>query len=168
MPTATKREASEYRLPEGEYFPAVLKAVTEREIPYTIKRGPKAGEKATFKKWEWEFEITGGEFEGVGAYGDTEAELTTREDNLVRQWGETLLGRELELGEDFDTDLVLEIPCLISVRHDEPRKRSDGTNFYPCPVNEVFPLTGQDLTQATQDPWATNGTSTGFNDDPPF
>jgi len=166
MPTATKKEGSDYRLPEGEYFPAVLKSVTEVEIPYTVKKGAKAGEQAIFRKWEWVFEITEGEYAGMDAFGDTEAELTTREDNLVRQWGETLLGRELELGEDFDTDLVLEIPCIITVRNDPPRPRADGTNFYPCPVHEVFPSTNA---APARNPWATaDAGAGGYSDDPPF
>lgn len=151
MPKATKREASEYRLPAGEYFPAILTAVNEKKIDFTYKQGPRAGQKGVWVKWEWIFEITDGEYQGVPAYGDTDSEITTREDCIPRQWGETLLGRELEIGEDFDTDLVLQMPCLITVRHDEPRQKRDGTNFYPCPVDEVFPVAG-----ATQqdDPWA--------------
>lgn len=147
MPVAKKREESEYRFPAGEYFPAVLKAVSEKEIKYTVKKGPKAGQDASFIKWEWVFDITDGEYQGLSAYGETGSDITTREDCIQRQWAETLLGRELEIGEDFDTDIVLESPCIITVRHDEPRAKKDGTNFYPCPVDEVFPVSSGD------DPW---------------
>lgn len=146
MPKATKVEEDEYRLPSDTLFPAVLDRVSIRTIEYTLKKDrgtKKAGEKDSFDKWVWEFRITDGAYKGDTAYGETEDRLTNREDNLVRQWGETLLGREIELGEEFDTDNVLGLPCQVTVRHEEPRQKKDGTGFfYGCPVDEVFPNGG--------------------------
>ena len=136
MPTATMREESEYKLPAETPFPAILSSVEEKEIPYTDKND---GKKKTFKKWQWVFEITDGEYAGLHAYGDTEAYLSTHPDNLVRQWGEVLRDAPFEVGEGIDTDLLLGLPCVITVRHDPPRPKKDGSNFYPCPVDQVFP-----------------------------
>lgn len=145
MPKATMKEEAEYRLPEDTLFPAVLDEVAVRTIEYTLKKDrgmKKAGEKDSFDKWVWTFRITDGPFKGEKAYGETEDRLTNREDNRVRQWSETLLGREIEIGEEFDTDSVLGLPCQVSVRHEEPREKKDGGFFYGCPVDEVFPTGG--------------------------
>jgi len=152
MPKATKTEVSDYLLPAGDYFPAVLEDVEEIEIPYFRKdsAGNKTNEQATFVKWRWKFRIQGGEYDQILAYGDTRPEYTTRSDDMVRIWGEQLLGRELEIGEEFDTDKILGLPCMITVRHGDPRPKRDGTMFYPCEVDEVLPR------------------STNFTSEPPF
>lgn len=150
MPKATKTEEDEYRLPAEVYFPAKLKAVTSKTIDFeykaesaAVKKGrKKAGDKGSFDKWEWEFEITDGDYKGASAYGDTDARLTTRDDDVVRQWAETLMGREIEIGEEFDTDNIIGYSCLISVRHDDPRPKKDGGFFYGCPVDDVLPASG--------------------------
>jgi hypothetical protein len=136
MPSSTMREESEYRLPAHTPFPAMLEAVEEKEIPYTDRV---TGEKRTFTKWEWVFQIVEGEYAGLSAYGDTEGKLTTHPDNLVRQWAEVLRDAPFGIGEGLNTDDLLGLPCVISVRHDPPRPKKDGGKFYPCPVDQVFP-----------------------------
>ena len=145
MPKATMKEEAEYRLPEDTLFPAVLDEVAVRTIEYTLKKDrgtKKAGEKDSFDKWVWKFRITDGPFKDDIAYGESEDRLTNREDNVVRQWAETLLGREIEIGEEFDTDSILGLPCQVTVKHEEPREKKDGGMFYGCPVDEVFPVSG--------------------------
>lgn len=144
MPIATKREESEYKLPDDTYFPGKLISVEEVSFDYFKKKdGVKTSEQAVFTKWEWKFEITEGEYAGEVAKGNSPAEYTTREDNRVRQWGEVLLGRELEIGEEFDTDSVLELPCMFSVRHLEPKEKNDGSGYwYNYEVDEVLPRSG--------------------------
>lgn len=151
MPKATVREESEYPLPDQTVFPARLDKVTEKTITFTYKPThaavtsgrAKAGDEGSFTKWQWEFAITDGDYAGMTAYGDTPGKLTNREDDVVRQWSETLLGRELQIGEELDTDLLIGLPCSVTVRHEAPVPRRDGTgNFYPCPVDEVFPADG--------------------------
>ena len=144
MPKATMREEAEYALPAGEYFPARLDSVSEKEIEFfkKDKNGNRTEEKSSFTKWVWEFKITDGDYTGMKAWGETEDRVTNREDNLVRQWAEALLGKELEIGDEFDTDAVLGLPCLLTVRHDEPRTKRDGGKFYGCPVDEVYPASG--------------------------
>lgn len=144
MPSATMRTESEYRLPEDVIFPAKLMAVTSRTIEFVHKKGDKIGQKGSFDKWEWEFLITEGEYAGQKAYGSTEAVLNNLpeprgNDKLVRPWAETLLGRQIQPGERFDTEQVVGLPCLITVRHEEPRPKSNGGTYYGCPVEDVFP-----------------------------
>lgn len=151
MPRATKREESEYQFPEGEYFPCVLAKVDEKEIVFQ-KKDRKTGQKmfddngqpvmSSFYKWVWFFDVVDGEYRGQTIYGETPAEYTTREDDRVRQWAEALLGRELEVGEELDTDEMLNgLPCFVSVRHGGPREKRDGGYFYPCEVDDVMPRT---------------------------
>lgn len=139
MPSATMREESEYKFPEDTPFPAILSSVTEKEIPYTIKNGPDAGKKSSFKKWVWAFDITEGEFAGLTAYGETEAKLTNHPDNHVRQWAEVLQDAPIGIGDGLNTDDLLGLPCVVTVAHGEPRPKTDGGKFYPCDVNNVFP-----------------------------
>jgi len=142
MPKAVKKEATMYRFDEDVLYPCELSSVEEKRIPYRIKNGPKAGQQSEFVKWEWQFKIVAGESEGLTIYGDTNAEYTNDENDRVRAWAETLLGREMEIGEELDTDLLLGLPCMVTVKHDTPREKRDGTMFYPCPVAEVFPRNG--------------------------
>lgn len=153
MPTATKREESEYKFPEDEYFPAVLNGVKEKKIEFRKKdrdtKAPLFNDDGTpamdsFYKWVWQFEITEGDYQGEYGYAETRAEYTTREDDQVRQFSEALLGRELEVGEELDTDAMLNgLPCMIAFKHGEPRPKKDGTSFYPCDVTEVLPRGGE-------------------------
>lgn len=144
MPSATMREESAYPLPEDTIFPAVLQKVEVRTVEFTYKKGPKKDQKGSFDLWKWEFQITEGEFAGLHAWGETEAELNNLEEprgraKLARPWCETLLGRQIEIGEPFDTDQVLGVPCKITVTHEEPRPKKDGGFYYGCPVEDVFP-----------------------------
>lgn len=147
MPRATMKEETLYSLPEDTIFEGKLNSVTVRTIEFTLKKDrgtKKAGEKDSFDKWVWEFEVTSGEFTGQKAWGETEDELNNLEEQrgnskLVRPWAETLLGRQIAIGEDFDTDQVVGLPCKFTVSHDEPREKKDGGWFYGCPVEDVFP-----------------------------
>lgn len=134
MPKATLTEESEYKLPEDTMFPAVLHEVNVKTIKYK-----KDGKDKSFDKWEWTFKIIEGDFAGLHAYGETEDRLTTHPDNKVRQWAETLRGMPFEFGEGLDTDDLLGLPCVVTVRHEEPREKKDGGFFYGCPVQDVFP-----------------------------
>lgn len=154
MPKTKMVDEDEYRLPDDVLFPARLDKVTEKTIHFTYKTDSAAvrsgrafvGDPGEFTKWVWEFVITDGLYADERAYGETDDRLTSREDNQVRQWGEALIGREIELGEDFDTDLLVGLPCMIQVRHDEPKPRRDGNGmFYGCSVAEVLPAGDTDL-----------------------
>ncbi len=142
MPKATLRVESEYKYPDDITYPCRLVDVQVKEFPF-FKKDPVTGARTTeqdiFRKWEWTFEVTAGPYLGDTLRGDTEPELTTRDDNRLRQWAEALLSREIEVGEDFDTDMIVGLPCVVTVRHDPPREKRDGSTFYPCVVDDVMP-----------------------------
>jgi hypothetical protein len=141
MPSSTMIHEDEYPVPAGVPCPATLQKVEVRTINFKKKDqyGNRTNEDDSFDKWVWEFKISGGDHEGIKVYGETQDKLTNREDNLVRQWAETLLNTTIEVGQGLNTDSLLGLPCVITVRHDEPREKKDGGKFYPCPVDEVFP-----------------------------
>lgn len=144
MPKSVMREESAYPVPEEVLLPAKLNAVTVRTVEFTYKKGERAGQPGSFDLWRWEFEVTDGDYTGLKLYGETEDELNNLEEprgraKLVRPWAETLLGRQIPIGEEFDTDDVVGLPCQITVKHEEPRPKKDGGWFYPCPVEDVFP-----------------------------
>lgn len=147
-------EESEYPVPAGVPLPAKLQEVKVRTIEFFKKDqyGNKTSERDSFDKWVWEFKITDGEYAGMKVFGETEDRLTTREDNLVRIWAEQLLGKQIEVGEGLDTDLLLGLPCIVECRHDEPRDKRDGGKFYPCPVSDVFPSSGDYVSSQTDEP----------------
>lgn len=145
MPKSTKREESEYRYPDTEFYPCDLVKVVEVEHSFFRKdkvTGIKGTEQDVFRKWEWSFLVVSGPYEGETLRGDSQPELTTREDNRARMWSESLMGREIAVGEEFDTDTIVGLPCICTVRHDPPRERGDGSKFFPCPVDEVLPRSG--------------------------
>ena len=153
MPKTTMEEEALYKLPADVPMEAALVSVKERVIPFKNKKG----QDDSFTKWEWEFEILEGEYAGLHAWGDTEDRLTTREDNKVRQWAEVLLGREFELGEGLDTDDLLGLTCVLTVKN-TPYEKKDGNVSYLCPVDQLFPkgsLPADPWGSATADgPWA--------------
>lgn len=155
MPKSQLEEEKQWKLPADEPLQATLVKVDERVIPFKNKR---TGADDSFTKWEWEFEITEGEYAGLHAWGSSEDRLTTHPDNKVRQWAEALRGREFELGEGLDTDDLLGLLCVITVDNTEHEKK-DGTISYLCPVKDVFP----DGAIAT-DPWG----ASAFPDEPGF
>lgn len=134
MPESTMTHEDEWKLPADTPLPAVLNAVTEKSFPYK-----KDGQDKTFTKWEWEFEITEGEYSGLRAWGSTEDRLTNHPENKVRQWGETLRGKPFDLGEGFSTDDVLGLPCVITVDNTIYEKKGTNEKSYLCPVADVFP-----------------------------
>lgn len=135
MPQTQMQNEDEYKLPEDVLLPAVLEEVNVKTINY--KRD---GKDKSFDKWEWVFQITDGDYAGLKAWGETEDRLTNHPDNLVRQWAEVLRGGiAFDIGEGLNTDDLLGLPAVITVKHGEPREKKDGGKFYPCPVSNVFP-----------------------------
>lgn len=152
MPKATKKEATLYRFDEDVLYPCELASVKEKTINFTNKETKQAD---SFVKWEWQFKVVDGDQQGLTIYGDTNAEYTNDENDRVRAWSETLLGREMGLGEELDTDLLIGLPCMVTVKHGEPRTKRDGSMFYPCPAAEVFPRNGAAPVGGPGEAWGT-------------
>ena len=145
MPASTMREESAYPLPEDMLFAGRLNKVEVRNISGVTKSGKNVGKSYDFNVWEWEFEVTEGDFAGIKVRGTTEDHLNNLEEprgrtKLARPWSETLLGRPIQIGENFDTDTtIVGLPCKFTVKHEEPRPKTDGGFWYGCEVEDVFP-----------------------------
>lgn len=160
MPSATVKQESDYKFPEGVLFTGRLESVKDKRTPFTykdhhaaVKNGRKrAGEQGEVHKWIWEFKILNeGEWYNDSLYLETDPEITTRSGDKVREIAETLLGREVAIGEDFNTDTILALPCRFTARHEEPRVRSDGQGtFYGCAIQDVFPVETAGATDTPQ------------------
>jgi len=150
-------EDSPYPLPEGVLLDAQLLSCVQERGDYT-----KDGKARSFNKWNWTFLIVGGEFDGQELVGGTEPKITNASESsflpLARPYVESLLGRELELGEEIDTDDLIGLTVKLTVRHMEPRPRKNGDGFwFNVEVNEVFPSFGggqtvQQLAQGGSNP----------------
>lgn len=144
MPQDTVKEAQNYPIPENTLCHARLTKVELFEKTFVYRSGKKAGQEGVFRKWEWYFEIVDGEYQGLEVRGNTEPGVTNAEApqgdlHLTRPWYETLLGRELTVGEAVDTDVLLGLDCQITVAHQEPREREGGGFWFNIEVEDVFP-----------------------------
>lgn len=166
MVTTKVKEGSDYRYEEGVQYPGRLISVEEREIKFNykadsavVKAGKaRVGEAGSFKRWTWTFKFTSGEHEGDTITADTEPGITTRSNDQARQFAETLLGREMGIAEDFDSDAITGLPCLFTVFNQEPAQKKDGTMGFYSRVADVFPVgTGEGNQDGSQN-----------FDDPPF
>lgn len=171
MPKSTVTEEDPHKLPEDTYLPARLIHVTEKTFNFVRKtdgNGKKAGDKDSFTKWTWDFEIADGEYRGLHAEIDTDPKVSVTPDgtrNKPAQFVEALREMPVEFGEGVDTDDYDGLPCVITCRHDK-RERNDGQGyFYSEPVKDVFPasLMEELKTKQGQDPWSAPGGS-----EPPF
>lgn len=182
MPKATAREEDPYIIPEGVPLNLELQSVEYFSTPYTDKKG----NPRTFEKWNWTFQIVGGEYSGLTVKGASEPKVTNLTEPtgslaLAKPWIEALLGREIALGEEVDTDDYIGLTAVGTVKHLEPRAKKEGDGFwYNVELDELFPLNpaaraavGSGATPAVdpwnaapvQDPWANAPTS---YDKPPF
>ena len=153
-------EGSNYPVPMDTLVPLKLESVTHVEIPFTYKKGAKMGQAGTFVKWEWEFIIPEGEFTGLNVRGNSEPRFTSQDQSsgdlaLARPWAEALLGRELELGEEIDTDDLIGLTGQGTVRHLDPRPKKEGDGFwFNVELEELFPASMGNHAAAAKDPWA--------------
>ena len=163
---STVVEASNYPIPEDTLVPLKLESVTHVEVPFTYKKGAKIGQPGIFVKWEWEFAIPEGEYAGLTVRGNTEPRITSGDQSsgdlqMARPWVEALLGRELDLGEEVDTDDLIGLPGQGTVRHLEPRPKKEGGGFwFNTELDELFPAGMGDRSHfptAAADPWASAG-----------
>lgn len=148
MVSSVAKEASLYKLNEDQLYDAKLVKVEELSNPFIYKKGPNIGQPGVLVKWEWSFEITSGEHKGLIIKGTTEPELNmllVQKDLFrpVRPWLEGLTGKEVTVGMPFESDPLIEMPCRITVKHDDPRPRKNGEGFwYDETVLDVLPPSG--------------------------
>lgn len=131
----TVEHVEDLTIPEDTLLRAQLIEIKLREFEFT-----RDGEKKTGRVFAWWFEVTQeGKWKGRKVSGETDARITDHPRNKLRQWAETLLGRELGEGVQLNTDDLLGLPAEISIRHEKDRK--DPAKFYER-VDELLPVTG--------------------------
>lgn len=181
MPKAEVTNEDPYPIPEDTLVPLRLDSCTREVIEYVPSKGKNAGTKQVFVKWEWTFQVVGGEYEGLTIRGNTEPKITGLVDQqgslkLAKPFIEALLNRTIELGEEVDTDDLIGLQCQGVVTHVPPRpKKEGGGAWFNVEIEELFPasfggvpasaVTGP--TGATADPWGANGAAQVYGE-PPF
>jgi hypothetical protein len=128
MVMSVVKEAVDLTKSEGQTVRGRLASVTERG-PFNGKNGP-------FSLLDWSFEIISGDFAGEYIVGSTDAELTNHSNNKYRNYVETLLGDELGVGAQLNTDdlLGLEADIVIGIRKWGNPERVDPTVAQLLPV----------------------------------
>jgi hypothetical protein len=134
MPKSTVEKSEIRLLPEDKLFRARLNSVTAKTIEWADKA---TGEAKSAELWEWEFEVMEGEYAGVKVWGETDAKLTNHPDNKPRNWAETLQGKELEVGEEFNTDDVVGLIADIEVQHKHYMKNGEERRIHK--IRDVVP-----------------------------
>lgn len=166
-------EASNYPVPEDTLVPVILGSVQQIEVPFTYKKGKRMGQSGVFTKWEWAFTVKEGEYAGLTLQGNSEPRFTSNDQpggmlSLAKPWAEALLGREMELGEEIDTDDLIGLAAVATVRHLDPRPKKDGQGFwFNIEIDELFPAgmgeRSRAATSVAKDPWTDAG-----GQEPPF
>jgi hypothetical protein len=172
MPKSTVKEEDPYPIPLDTLVPLRLESVEFVSIDYTVKSGPNAGKPGKFNKWEWTFGVYDGEYTGLTVRGNSEPRITSLEErtgslHLARPWVEALLGRELALGEEIDTDDLIGLAGVGTVEHLPPRPKKDGGgSWFNVALDELFPAGSMGQAVPSADPWG--AAQAVAPDQPPF
>lgn len=116
MPVYTNEDYEEGLIPEDTLLPAKLVKIEDKTIKWTDKD---TQEKKEAEILEWSFLVTSGQYSGQTVTGSCDPRLSNHESNRFRQWVEGVLGRELAVGEDIDTDDLIGLTAEITVFHKE-------------------------------------------------
>ena len=132
----TVEEEEDLTLPEDSIHKAILMEVSPREINWVDRRTGEAKSKVLLEFW---FEVTGSsedKYIGRKVKGSVDSKMTTRANDRFRNWSETLLGREISAGTDFDTDDIIGLSAEIVIGH---RPSKDGGRVFE-EVTDLLPL----------------------------
>lgn len=154
------------------------------------------GRNGTWQKLEFKFKILGVQVAGDGGpvdrfdswigqhiWGSVPFRLTDSTENKLRLWCEAILGQELGVGFELDTDFLegREVRGVVSQYEKKNKDPKTGLPFKAHQIEQLLPkgqiTTGQPAATsapaaqsappAGQDPWATPA-SWGSGDEPPF
>lgn len=107
----------------------------------TVRTGDKAGEK--YERLIWKFIVTDeGDFEDKPIRGDTSTAFNNHPDCKFRNWAMALLGGELPVGFELDTEALVGMRGrLIIGRRDYEDKNTGEPRVYNF-VKDIRPLSG--------------------------
>lgn len=174
MPKIVVEEQKEFTLlPKDSILHLKVDELTVREVD---------GRHGKWHKLEFKFKILGIQAAGDGSpveqfedviagpiWGSVPFKLTDSPENKLRQWAEAILGIELGIGFELDTDIFLGRECRgITSQYEKKAKDSQGNPLRSHQVDSLLPKAGgaptpqpqvqqQMIAAATQDPWATPG-----------
>ena len=138
----TERDTS--LIPEGWYTGKLL-SVTPKQV-------------GNGTKLKWKFEIMEGEYATRWVWGDIWDNLDQSDGCVWRRWHEALVDRPVEIGENIDTDDVLNMMAYIQVTHRSYYKDGIEDDEHLRTVAEVpdDPEAVRSLSQELPagDPWA--------------
>ena len=100
MPTYETKESS--NIPEGEIVAAKVSKIEEKP-------------EWEFPALAFQFEVTEGEWEGWNINDNASPKFTISPPSKLYQWAIVLLNRTFEVGESFNTDDLLGMPCRIEI-----------------------------------------------------
>jgi hypothetical protein len=111
-------------------FPA--KIVKVEEIERTIN-----GEPAKKIRFKAKISAPGTDWDNFHYNGEVFARLTEHPDNQFRVWVESLLGHELPVGYDLDTEKLVDLNCRVAIGYREYKK--DGKDRWANFISDVLP-----------------------------
>lgn len=145
-------DAPDLTLPEDKIFRARLVEMKVHTFMWTDhKVSPPEQKEGEVLQWWWEVQSQD-EYNGRRVKGETDAKISNHPRNRFRLWGESLLGRELPMGMNLDTDDLVGLAADITIRH-KPDKKDPAKKYEE--VDEVMPATGGQQND-------------GWNSPPPF
>jgi len=145
MPKSEMKIESEYMIPEETPVPARLDAVEVKAFQSKDRdtgalKFDRNGDPEMYDKWDWTFYVNDGPYAGVRINRLTEPYISMHQNNLVRHFAETLTGKVWREGEGLDTDDLIGLRCLLTVKHRPPVPKKDGSGmgFY-MNIADIFP-----------------------------
>ena len=140
------RVESEYMIPEETPVPVRLQAVEVKSFQSKDKTtkqpmfDPKTGDPVMYDKWDWQFQVCDGPYTGVNLSRLTTPYISTRADNLVRIYAETLTGKKWGESEGINTDDLVGLRAIATVTHQEPRPKKNGDGmWYGLDIADLYP-----------------------------
>lgn len=160
MPKIVVQEEKEFSvLPENSIVYLKIEKVEQVDVP--SRQG------GTWEKLEFTFKCLGiqvlgddgdiNDYEDVitsTMYGSVSARLTVSPENRLRQWAEAILGVELGLGYELDTDLFLNRQVRgVTIQYDKKIRDRSGNPYKGHKIDSLLPKAGSTpQTQTYQQP----------------
>jgi hypothetical protein len=140
------RVESEYMIPEETPVPVRLQEVEVKEFQSrdretkALQFDPKTGDPVMYQKWNWNFQVCDGPYAGVNLNKLTPPYISTRDDNLVRIYAETLTGKTWGESEGINTDDLVGLRAIATVKHQPPRPKKNGDGmWYGLDIADLYP-----------------------------
>lgn len=124
-------------------------------------------------KLVWKWEILEGEYTGKYAWGECWDNLDQGDGCEWRRWHEALVERPIEIGENIDTDQVINMMAQIYVSHRTytPKGQTEERTVAEVSGPESVQPMSSSLPGSSDDPWAkasVGATNGGWSSEPPF